>query len=111
MPTSSARPADLDTFVAGSRAADVELRTDTAKTNAAYKTFGEKCTWGTLHAESLLNAYHTDAELHEGDARWVVVIGAVSRNAGGTGPISSLPASAIAASLRRAGLSDTRGSI
>lgn len=111
MSTSSARPANLESFVKGSRDADGELRTDGAKTRAAYARFVETCKWGSLNAESLLGGYDQYVALNEEDARWVATIAADFRRAGGSGPIVSLPDAAIAASLRRAGLSDDRQSV
>ncbi|MEA2188567.1 MAG: hypothetical protein QOK16_3578 [Solirubrobacteraceae bacterium] len=111
MPTSSARPANLESFASGSRGADGELRTDGASTKAAYAKFAETCTWGTLDAGSLLKGYEQYVGLNEEDARWVAEIAATFRAAGGSGGLVRLPDAAIAASLRRAGLSDERRSV
>ncbi|HEX8157810.1 MAG TPA: DUF6531 domain-containing protein [Solirubrobacteraceae bacterium] len=111
MPTSSARPANLDSFVAGSRAADGELKTDGAKTKAACAKFSETCKWGSLNAQSLLKAYDDYIGLNGEDARWVATIAQAFRSAGGSGGLARLPDAAIAASLRRAGLSDERRSL
>src|SRR5919112_3260353 len=111
MPTSSARPANLESFVVGSRAHDDELRTDGAKTKAAYAEFAAKCKWATLNAQSLLDAYDKYVVLNGEDGRWVKQIAAEFRRAGGDGGLATLPDAAIAASLRRAGLSDVRQSV
>ena len=112
MGTSSARPDNLDRFCTGSRGADDDLRTSATTLFSAYNTFLDRCQWGYLDAGSLLNAVAPQfLGFNEEDARWVQVIAENFRRAGGDGAISSLPDSAIAASLSQAGLSDVRGSV
>ncbi|HEV7805726.1 MAG TPA: HYD1 signature containing ADP-ribosyltransferase family protein [Solirubrobacteraceae bacterium] len=112
MPTSSARPDDLDGFSRGSRAADDELRATAARLRSAYEAFQSRCKWGTLDAGSLLNGLDPQfLGFNEEDARWVETIAAEFLRAGGSGDISTLPDAAIAASLANAGLGDVRGSV
>jgi RHS repeat-associated protein len=109
--TTSARPDDLDSFVRGSRALDHELAGDEAKLRGAYTDFTERCRWGELAASSLLDGYKRYPGLNESDAAWVAKIAEAFRRACASGDIVSLPDAAIAASLRRAGLSDTRAAL
>jgi len=111
MGTSSARPDDLDRFVSGSRELDHELVGDEARLRGAYELFKERCRWGELDATSLVDGYKRYPGLNETDAAWVANIAASFRRAGGDGEIVRLPDAAIAASLRRAGLSDTRAAL
>ncbi len=111
MGTSSARPDDLDRFVRGSRELDHELTGDEARLRAAYEHFTQRCRWGELDATSLVDGYKRYPALNETDAAWVANIAASFRRAGGDGDIASLPDAALAASLRRAGLSDTRAAL
>src|SRR3954452_3544119 len=108
MGTSSARPDDLDGFVGGSRDLDGELVGDAARLRGAYDHFTATCDWGELHADSLVNGYKRYPEINETDAAWVANIAASFRAAGGSGEIVTLPDAAIAASLRSAGLGNTR---
>jgi RHS repeat-associated protein len=110
--TSSARPENLERFCGGSRAADDDLLTSAAALVSAYNAFQSACQWGALDAGSLLNGLNPQfLGFNEEDARWVHVIAENFRRAGGHGGIASLPDAAIAASLRQAGLGDTRGSV
>src|SRR3954452_25049501 len=112
MSTSSARPADLDAFVRNSRAADQELLERARQLRGAYEAFERDCKWGTLDATSLLCGLDPQfLEFNEGDARWVEAIAAAFERAGRDGEVSSLPDAAIAASLRRKRLCDTRQSV
>lgn len=111
MPTSSARPDDLDAFSRGSRAADEELRVREASLRTAYVAFMNGCGWGRLEADSLLHALNPQfLQFNEDDALWVQAIAELFRRAGGDGELCTLNDAAIAASLRAHGLSDTRGS-
>jgi len=111
MGTSSARPDDLDSFVSGSRELDQELVGDEARLRGAYELFKQRCRWGELDATSLVDGYKRYPGLNETDAAWVANIAASFRRAGGNGDIARLPDAAIAASLRSAGLSDTRAAL
>src|SRR4051794_376295 len=112
MGTSSARPDDLDTFVAGNRAADDDLRTSVSALFTAYNAFQDRCDWGRLDATSLLQGLNPQfLGFNEEVALWVQTIAEDFRRAGGDGALSTLPDAAIAASLRQAGLSDVRGSV
>jgi RHS repeat-associated protein len=109
--TSAARPDDLDSFVGGSRELDGELVGNAASLGSAYDRFTTTCDWGVLNATSLVDGYKRYPELNESDAKWVANIAASFRRAGGSGDVVSLPDAAIAASLRQAGLSDTRAAL
>ena len=111
MGTSSARPDDLDSFVSGARELDGELVGDASRLGGTYDRFMTACHWGVLNASSLVAGYKRYPELNETDAAWVANIAASFRRAGGSGDIVSLPDAAIAASLRQAGLSDTRAAL
>jgi RHS repeat-associated protein len=112
VPTSSARPDDLDVFVRGSRAADQKLTDRHAKLAAAYREFADRCKWGSLDAHSLLHAHNPQfIALNEEDAQWVKVIADDFRRAGGSHQISRLSDAAIGASLLHAHLGDARGSL
>lgn len=111
MPTSAARPDDLEHFSAGSRVADHELLDSALQLRAAYAAFVSGCKWGKLDARSLLNGLHPKTlATNEEDARWVDAIAAAFRRAGGGERIARLPDAAIAASLRSARLGDQRQS-
>jgi RHS repeat-associated protein len=111
MGTSSARPDDLDSFASGARELDGELVGDASRLGGAYDRFTTTCHWGVLDASSLVDGYKRYPELNESDAAWVANIAASFRRAGGSGDIVSLPDAAVAASLRQAGLSDTRAAL
>ena len=78
---------------------------------SAYDRFKSTCDWGVLDATSLVAGYKRYPVLNESDAAWVANIAASFRRAGGSGDVVSLPDAAIAASLRQAGLSDTRAAL
>ena len=112
MPTSSARPDDLDAFVRASRAADDELLTSAVALRAAYDEFLTACRWGVLDARSLISGLNPQfLAFNDQDAAWVAAIAAAFRHAGSHGAIASLPDAALAATLRQAGLGDVRGSV
>uniref|UniRef100_UPI0005F27ACA DUF6531 domain-containing protein n=1 Tax=Actinoplanes rectilineatus TaxID=113571 RepID=UPI0005F27ACA len=111
MPTSAARPDDLDAFVRGSRAADEELRVRVSRLREAYAQFQDGNRWGRFEASSLIGAFGQYVDLNEADARWVAEIARAFRAAGGDGDLSRLPDAALAASLRLAGLGDARAAV
>jgi len=111
VPTSSARPADLDRFAKSSRAADRPLAEHLKTIVAAYTDFVNGSKWGHLDASSLLRGFGEYLGWNERDAAWVAHIAALFRRAGGEGNISTLPDEAIAASLRQAGLDGDRQSV
>lgn len=111
MPTSSARPADLDQFANSSRAADRPLDDHHKTIVAAYTDFVNNCKWGHLDASSLLTGFGEYLGWNERDAAWVANIAALFRRAGGEGNISTLSDAAVAASLRQAGLDGDRQSV
>ena len=111
MSTSSARPDDLDGFVAGSRAADDELRTHDARLRPAYIALQAGIRWGHFDASSLITAFGRYIELNEADAHWVEQIAAAFRRAGGDAALTRLPDAAIEASLRAAGQNGGRQSV
>lgn len=111
MGTSSARPDDLDRFAERSRGADDALRSHDGRLRGAYGAFLAGTQWGVFDADSMLRGFSEYIHLNDVDARWVERIASAFRRAGGDGAISSLPDSAIAASLRAAGLDGGRSAI
>lgn len=109
MTTNYARPDDLDAFARGGQSIDANLQDSAQRLLAAYEAFRSACQWGVLDADSLLNGMDPQfIAYNEDDARWVATIAAAFRHAdAGRG----LPDAAIAAILKRAGLSDVRGSV
>ena len=111
MGTSSARPDDLDRFVAKSRALDDELQGRADALRSLHNNFKANSTWGQFDASSLIVGFYNYIGYNGNDAAWVANIADSFRRAGGTGALSTLPDAAIAASLKAAGLWGTRQSV
>ena len=106
--TSSARPSDLHSFAASSAALNHGLQPKSSSCRSAFSHFEATCHWGTLNAAGVFVGFDKWLAANDNDVRWAKVVGDAFARAGGEGAISTLADSAIAASLRAAGVDATR---
>ncbi|VXC55649.1 DUF6531 domain-containing protein [Nocardioides sp. AX2bis] len=106
--TSSARPADLDSFAAQSGDRNVAQRTSLYTVRSDYNAFVGKCEWGSLEATEVLNAFSSWLELNDNDVDWASAVAQAFAAAGSEGDVVTLSNSALSAALRSAGVSATR---
>ena len=106
--TSSARPEDLRTFANNSAAANTTLKGKQSTAKTAYSHFVSKCKWGSLSADGVFTGFAKWMSENDNDVLWARTVANAFAKAGGEGAVSTLSNSAIDASLRAAGVDETR---
>ncbi|CEA06761.1 Putative deoxyribonuclease RhsC [Arthrobacter saudimassiliensis] len=106
--TSSARPSNLRTFAANSRALDSSLATTPGTLRSHLQSFAAQCYWGHINASGVVRAYDDYLQANEDDALWAVTVADAFAAAGGEGNVSTVSDAALAEALAAAGVSATR---
>ena len=109
--TSSARPADLRSFAAGSRGLDDSLAAEPGSLDGQMSSFASSCYWGSIDASGVISAYRRYLQANENDAVWAVTVADAFAAAGGEGAVASVSDAAVNAALAAAGVSATRSSL
>lgn len=109
--TSSARPADLRSFAAGSRGLDDGLAAEPGSLHGQMSSFASACYWGSIDASGVITAYRRYLQANENDAKWAVTVADAFAAAGGEGAVSSVSDAAVNEALAAAGVSATRSSL
>ncbi|QWC84613.1 hypothetical protein KLP28_13715 [Nocardioidaceae bacterium] len=106
--TTSARPEDLQDFSTRAHADADTLDRRRSAVASDLDAFNDGSEWGTLHADGVVLAFSKFGEANHADARWAAAIGVAFRAAGSSGDVSTLPDSALAEALNRAGVDASR---
>jgi RHS repeat-associated protein len=106
--TTSANPANLRRFATNSAGANDALRSWPGRLRHAYDQFVSGCHWGSLQASGVWSGYDRYLMSNDEDVRWANVVAGAFEAAGGTGAVSTLSDSALAAALNAAGVNQTR---
>ncbi|MCU1512893.1 MAG: hypothetical protein JWO34_2733, partial [Arthrobacter sp.] len=109
--TSSARPADLRSFAAGSRGLDDGLAAEPGSLDGQMSSFASACYWGSIDASGVISAYRRYLQANENDAKWAVTVADAFAAAGGEGAVSSVSDAAVNEALAAAGVSAARSSL
>ena len=109
--TSSARPALLRSFAAGSRGLDDGLAAEPASLHGHMSSFASACYWGSIDASGVITAYRRYLQANENDAKWAVTVADAFAAAGGEGNISTLSDAAVNEALAAAGVSANRSGL
>ncbi len=109
--TSSAKPEDLRSFATGSSHANSRLTAPLSRARSDYATFCSTCHWGTLSADGVFTGADKFLAANEQDVAWANTVAGAFEAAGGSGAVSTLSNSALAAALQAAGVSATRQDI
>jgi len=109
--TSSARPDRLRSFARTTTSLNGELAGKPGQLAGRLADFAALCRWGTLDGSTVVSGFQRWNAANEEDARWAEVVAAAFEKAGGTGPVSTVSNSALAAALRAAGVDATRDDI
>lgn len=109
--TSSARPAALRSFAAGSRGLDDSLAAEPGSLEGRMSSFASACSWGSIDASGVISAYRRYLRANENDAVWAVTVADAFAAAGGEGAVSSVSDAALNAALAAAGVGATRSAL
>jgi len=109
--TSSARPALLRSFAAGSRGLDDGLAAEPGSLHGQMSSFASACYWGSIDASGVITAYRRYLQANENDAKWAVTVADAFAAAGGEGNISTLSDAAVNEALAAAGVSANRSGL
>ena len=106
--TSSARPSDLQSFVASTRSADTELAGSGPRLQGRCDDFTASCSWATLDASGPITGLREWLRLNGEDADWATTVADAFRKAGSEADVSALSDSTIEATLRAHHVADHR---
>nr|AGU11059.1 RHS Repeat [uncultured organism] len=106
--TSSAMPDDLRSFATGSAALDAELEGRPAALSGKLADFSAECRWGTIEAGGVVAGFTTWLGDNATDVTWAGTVAAAFESAGGSGVVSTISDSALAAALQAAGVQGQR---
>lgn len=106
--TSSARPDHLRTFATNSGGANDSLKSWPGQLRDAYADFTAKCHFGSMDASGVWVGFDKYLEANGKDVEWANTVAAAFEAAGGSGGITTLSNTAIAAALQSAGVNSSR---
>lgn len=109
--TSSASPENLRSFATSSQGANDELDGLLSGLRAADQTFQDGCKWGTLTATSVWNGFQSYLDANDNDVTWADTLADAFEAAGGTGTVSTVADTALAAALQTAGVTVVRDTV
>ena len=105
---SSALPDDLRSFTSGERGATDLIRHLPAQLQGLVADFRAKCQWGRLDCDAVLTGFSAYIASNDLDCQRLDVVASNFEAAGGSGVVSTVPNSAIGASLAANGISEQR---
>ncbi|MDY0945537.1 DUF6531 domain-containing protein [Frigoribacterium sp. CFBP9039] len=106
--TSSAKPDDLRSFATGSAALDAELAGRPSTLSGKLADFASDCQWGVIHADGVVSSFSTWLTANDTDVAWANTVAGAFEAAGGSGVVSTVADSALAAALQSAGVQGQR---
>ena len=105
---SSARPDDLRTYSTNVTGANDTVTTQKGALEGAIADFAERCSWCRIDASGITGALASFGANNTNETRWVDTVAAAFEAAGASGAVSTVSDAALDASLRAAGVDQTR---
>lgn len=106
--TTSARPADLRSFAAGSAALDAQLQSRPGALQGAAADFMASCDFGGIDVGPVLTGFHRWLAANAEDVQWANAVAAAFEAAGAGATIVTVADTALGAALSAAGVSAFR---
>ena len=106
--TSSARPDDLRTYSSNVTGANDTVTTQKGTLDGALSDFADRCSWCSIDTSGITTALAAFGANNTNETRWVDTVAAAFEAAGGSGAISTVSDAALDASLRAAGVTQSR---